>query len=80
MKEAQLDDALIAAHAADDADALITLYTRAADGAQDEDRACFYLTHAMVFALEAGDARAQTLRARLVSCGREIAQSGVDMP
>lgn len=66
-----LDAALIEAHMAMDCDALITLYTRAADQAQVEDAAGFYLTHAMVFALESGDARADTLRARLVAQGRE---------
>ena len=71
---------MLAAHAAQDAGALITLYTQAADDAPDIDAACFYLTHAMVFALEAGDARAGALRQRLVVEGREIAQPGVDMP
>lgn len=67
-----LDAALLAAHEAMDHQALITLYTQAADQAQDVDAACFYLTHAMVFALEAGDPRANVLRQRLITQGREI--------
>lgn len=74
MNEAGLDRELLAAHAAGDAARLIAGYTAAADLAEaagDVTRACFFLTHAWVFALEAGDARATTLRARLVAHGRE---------
>jgi hypothetical protein len=66
-----LDTQMLAAHAAADTPALIGLYAQAADVAADVDSACFYLTHAFVFALEVGDARAQALRARLVHYGRE---------
>lgn len=68
---------LLAAHAAGDTSALIRLYTAAADQVehQDLDAACFYLTHAYVFALERGDAACTDLRARLVAHGREPAQS-----
>lgn len=65
------DDDLLAAHACGDTGALITLYTQAAEAAADVDTACFFLTHAHVFALELGDARAADLRARLVAHGRE---------
>ncbi len=68
-----LDDQLLAAHAAGDRPALIRLYEQAANAAADLDAACFYLTHAMVYALEAGDPHAETLRARLIAEGREIA-------
>ncbi|MCX7565272.1 hypothetical protein OS189_02805 [Sulfitobacter sp. F26169L] len=64
---------LLAAHEANDTAALIGLYAQAADHAEDVDAACFFLTHALVFALEAGDSRAQQLRARLVRHGRELA-------
>ena len=64
---------MLDAHTANDAYALISLYTQAADAATDVDAACFFLTHAFVFALEAGDARASSLRARLVQHGREVA-------
>ncbi|KIN66508.1 hypothetical protein [Sulfitobacter donghicola] len=63
---------MLEAHAADDKGALIGLYTQAADRADDVDAECFFLTHAYVFALEAADPRAQDLRARLVTHGREV--------
>ena len=66
-----LDKALLAAHAADDHGALIGLYTQAADQVGDEDAACFYLTHAYIFALEQGDGRAMALHERLRCAGRE---------
>ncbi|WP_417729157.1 hypothetical protein [Roseovarius sp.] len=66
-----LDSAMICAHAAGDHGALITLYAQAADTANDLDAACFYLTHAYIFALEAGAAEAAALHARLVAHGRE---------
>lgn len=65
-----LDARLLAAHAADDRAALITLYTEAGETAADEIARSFYLTHAFVFALEAGDPRAAELRARLKAMGR----------
>jgi hypothetical protein len=65
-----LDAALLAAHAAGDQRALVGLYGTA--GAQAAaNAAAFYLTHAYVFALEAGDPRAAALHARLVEMGRE---------
>ena len=66
-----LDNAMIAAHEAHDASALIRLYTKAADTANDLDASCFFLTHAYVFALEAGAPDARRLHARLVRHGRE---------
>lgn len=66
-----LDQRLLAAHAADDRRALIRLYTEAGDCANDVDAACFYLTHAYIFALEAGVPEASQLHARLVAEGRE---------
>lgn len=66
-----LDAQLLAAHAAHDGNALVTLYAQAADDAPDTDSACFYLTHAYVFALELGHADTAILRARLVKHGRE---------
>jgi len=70
----RLDTALIAAHEARAASDLVGLYTAAADRAEAEDRvdaACFYLTHAYVFALEAGHPAADALHARLKLRGRE---------
>ena len=66
-----LDAALIAAHEAGDTDALVRLYREAADAAEGEVRRAFYLTHAYVFALEAGDPRARDLHAALRAMGRE---------
>ena len=62
---------LLAAHEADNNDALITLYSKAAAQAPDVDTACFFLTHAYIFALEQGDARAADLCAQLAAHGRE---------
>lgn len=67
----ELDAALLDAHTRHDRAALVTLYAKAADATTELDASCFYLTHAYVFALDAGDARAEFLRARLVSHGRE---------
>lgn len=70
-----LDARLLAAHEAGDRAALVTLYAKAgnrAEAAGDIDRACFFWTHAYVFALHSGDeARAQELHARLLTYGRE---------
>lgn len=66
-----LDTRLLAAHDANDTVALVDLYTQAADQSDDIDAACFYLTHAYVFALELGSPMAVILRARLICHGRE---------
>ncbi|MEM7076714.1 MAG: hypothetical protein AAGA28_06245 [Pseudomonadota bacterium] len=67
-----LDAQMLAAHEAGDASALVRLYTLAADQTNDLDAACFYLTHAYVFALEAGAPEAAALQARLAAHGREV--------
>ena len=66
-----LDAALLAAQAEDDAAALGTLYQQAADAAEDVEGAAFYLTHAHVFAMEINHPDQHALRARLVEMGRE---------
>ena len=66
-----LHSRILAAHDAADLISLIGLYTQAADQASDLDEACFFLTHAYVYALELGDPRAAGLHARLRSEGRE---------
>lgn len=71
-----LEARLLAAHADDDRAALVTLYAEAADQAEDEDAAAFYLTHAYVYALELGAPRAGALRDRLIALGRETPLSG----
>ena len=66
-----LDRKLVAAHEAGDGAALVTLYQDAAAQAATETARGFYLTHAYVFALEAGHAEAEALRTELVDMGRE---------
>ena len=68
------DAALLAAHAAGDHATVIRLYTAQGDAEEargDVDAACFYLTHAYVFALHAGSPTAKALNERLVAHGRE---------
>ncbi|MFD0857944.1 hypothetical protein [Roseovarius aquimarinus] len=62
---------MLSAHEHDDRSALIALYTEAADTANDLDASCFFLTHAYVFALEAGTPQARQLHGRLLRHGRE---------
>ena len=66
-----LNALLLAAHEAGDTPALTRLYQRAADQADNLDAACFYLTHAYVFALESGHPDTEAIRLRLVAEGRE---------
>jgi hypothetical protein len=65
-----LQNRLLDAHARGDQSALVTLYTEAADSTDVIDAACFYLTHAYIFALELGDPVSDTLFARLKVHGR----------
>ena len=70
---AGLDAALLAAHGDDDRPRLVALYARAGDLAEAEgqiDRACFYLTHAWIFALEQGLDASAALQSRLAARGR----------
>ncbi|MGC9370341.1 MAG: hypothetical protein ACP5DX_12440 [Paracoccaceae bacterium] len=71
MNRAALDAALLAAHAAGDRAALVAHYTRAAEIAGDAAAEGFFLTHAYIYALEAGHAEAPALHARLKAAGRE---------
>lgn len=64
----------LSAHAAGDLERLVDLYGRLGAARIDAgaiDAGCFYLTQAYVFALEAGDSRAERLHRRLKSHGRE---------
>lgn len=68
-----LDAAIIAAHDRGDPARLSELYQKAAtalEAAGDTDAACFFLTHAYVFALEAGLDDADRLRTILQDRGR----------
>ncbi len=74
MNLAALDAALLQAHAEYDLDGLVTLYQKAGLScidANDVDAGCFYLTHAYIFALEAGSSKAREIHKVLVSYGRE---------
>ncbi|MEM9319110.1 MAG: hypothetical protein AAGA70_08895 [Pseudomonadota bacterium] len=71
MTKDELQRALIAAHEDGDRAVLSALYTRAADAAETPEEAAFFLTHAYVFALDAGSKAAPELRARLVRAGAE---------
>lgn len=65
---------ILAAHAASDKSALVSLYTLAADDLEaggDINGTCFFLTYAYVFALETGHVNAPTLHRRLHAYGRE---------
>lgn len=69
-----LDRDLLVAHAAHDTDSLVRLYRQAGEGreqAGDIDAACFFYTHAYVFALESGHAAAGELLDMLVRHGRD---------
>ena len=72
----QRDDgaALLAAHAARDARVLVGIYRDGADTSEAAgriDEACFLLTQAYIWALEAGFPEASNLHARLRAYGRE---------
>ncbi|WP_323776547.1 hypothetical protein [Leisingera sp.] len=73
MERAELDQALLKAHQDKDSAALVHFYTLAGDRAEaagDINAACFYLTHAFVFALEAGLPDARELNRRLAAQDR----------
>ncbi|QYX55442.1 hypothetical protein K1T73_10000 [Roseovarius sp. SCSIO 43702] len=71
MTPRSLHARLIAAHDPVNKPALVKLYTEAADTANNLDASCFFLTHAYVFALDAGHPDAPRLYARLKAHGRE---------
>lgn len=74
MSRNALEAELLEAHSRKDGARLARGYTLAADRAEsenDNERACFFLTQAWVFALEAGDPIAMELKKRLVRHGRE---------
>ena len=66
-----LNAQLLTAHAQGDKAALVGLYTQAADKAETIDAACFYLTHAYIFALEINAPSQTALNKRLRDYGRE---------
>ncbi|WP_166415422.1 hypothetical protein [Cochlodiniinecator piscidefendens] len=69
-----LEDQILEAHAQHDQMSLVTLYQKAGRIAEqdgDIDAACFFWTHAYVFALEQAHPARDDLHARLVTYGRE---------
>lgn len=75
----RIDAELVAAHERGDGPTLAGLYEAAAalkDEHGDVDAACFFLTQAYVFALEAGLERSWALRNRLIAHGREETPTG----
>ena len=66
-----LESRLEAALRAGNRTALIGLYEEAAAQAQDDLHRSFFLTHAYVHALEAGDERAAGFKAQLMQMGSE---------
>ncbi len=74
MELKALDETLLAAHAAQDKSMLVSLYHQAGDHMLDLgniDAACFYLTHAYIFALDTNDPSAGAIHRILASHGRE---------
>ena len=72
----RLEQRLLAAHADNDRVLLAELYEEAANLSEisgDTEGTCFYLTHALVFALQEDLNSAQRIKARLHSYGREDA-------
>jgi hypothetical protein len=65
------DQDLLNAHAAGDTVRLCVLYHQAALASDDIDAACFYATHAYVFALECDHPSRSKIHAFLVKHGRE---------
>lgn len=65
-----LNQAILDAHAKDDRPGLVGLYSMAADQTEDTDTACFFLTQAYVFALEANHADTASLKKQLSKHGR----------
>ncbi len=73
MHDLALEERLLAAHAARDLRALISLYSEASEMAAlagEAKRAAFFRTQAMVFALDLGDPIAEDYRTQLAAEGR----------
>lgn len=73
MHGKELEQQLLKAHEGPCPDRLAKLYAQAADNAvkhDDIDAACFYLTQALVYALEAGLDESEQLRETLRGYGR----------
>jgi len=74
MNNADIDCALLAAHAANNKAKLVGLYRKAGDmmlASGRVDAGCFYLTHAYIFALDCGAPEAAEIHQTLIAYGRE---------
>ncbi len=72
-KDSTLHQRMLQAHAAQDLNSLIALYSTAGKRMEtrgDIDAACFYLTHAYVYALELDAPELTELQTRLAAYGR----------
>lgn len=70
-----LQKRLLVAHENENAHDLVDLYTLVAnqnEAAGNIDAACFYLTHAFVYALQEGAPEANPLNERLFLYGRDV--------
>lgn len=67
----QLEEDLLAAHAAGNKTALVELYSHASEISDDLDAACFYAVYAYIFALEINHPKKAELHAFLKHHGRE---------
>lgn len=67
----ELDQRLVLAHGQGDGAALVDLYSEAAAATRDENACAFFLTHALVFALETEHPRVAEIRSRLRQMGRD---------
>lgn len=65
-----LEAQLLAAHAAGDQWGLVELYAQAADGAEEQDAAYFFLTQSYIYGLELNHPLVPDLHKRLRSAGR----------
>ena len=73
VRKQDLDKELLAAFASHDTGRIAELYHQAGDAlaADDINAACFYWTHAYVFALEAGHRDTAIIHKKLIAEGRE---------
>lgn len=72
MADNRFEAALRDARQTGDWSTVISMYVEAAEGHGEGNSEAFYLTHAYIHALEAGDVRADHLKARLVTLGAEV--------
>ncbi|ABD54805.1 hypothetical protein [Jannaschia sp. CCS1] len=72
MTADRFEAALRTARGTGDWSDVIALYLKAAEAEGDPQGTAFYLTHAYIHALEAGDPRVPSLKTRLVALGADV--------